>query len=107
MSAQRPLHWLYRPATRRRLSWAGGVVLALSVASELLAHVHPAFGFDAWFGFNAVYGFLACVAMVLFARLLGLLVKRPDDYYDRRSPDLAEPDQPRPRPRWRMPGRKR
>lgn len=107
MSAPRPVHWLYRPSTRRRLAWAGAVLLALAVAAELLVHLHPVSGFDDWFGFNAAYGFLACVGMVLFARLLGLLVKRPDDYYDRRRPDLPEPDQPRPRPQRRVRGRRR
>ena len=79
-------HWLYRPRTRRWLVGAGIAVLALSLLAELLVHLHPAFAFDAWFGFNAVYGFLACVAMVLFAKALGWLVKRPDDYYGNGSP---------------------
>jgi len=79
-------HWLYRPRTRRVLAWVGAGLLALSVLAEFAVHLHPAFGFDAWFGFNAVYGFLACVAMVLFAKLLGFLVKRPDDYYNTSPP---------------------
>ena len=40
--------------------------------------VRPA---DAWFGFGAVFGFAACVAMVLVAKALGLVLKRDDDYY--------------------------
>jgi multicomponent Na+:H+ antiporter subunit D len=42
--------------------------------------VHGHFGADGWFGFGA-FGFLSCVAMVVFAKLLGLLVKRPESYY--------------------------
>jgi len=38
---------------------------------------------DGWFGFHAVYGLLACVAMVLFAKFLGIYLKRGEDYYDR------------------------
>ena len=94
---QEPVHWLYRPGSTRVLWIIGLVLLALTVAAELLVHLHPAFRFDDWFGFNASYGFLACVAMVLFARLLGLLVKRPEDYYDRRDPE-GDDDVPRPAP---------
>lgn len=80
------VHWLYRPGSRRVLWTVFAVLLALTLLAELLVHLHPAFGFDAWFGFNAVYGFLTCVAMVLLARALGWLVKRGDDYYTRRRP---------------------
>lgn len=59
--------------------WAA---LGLSLAAQLLVHLHGYFGFDEWFGFNAVWGFLTCVAMVLGAKLLGVALKRPEDYYD-------------------------
>jgi hypothetical protein len=75
-------HWLERPTTIRWL-WRGGLaVLALTVLAEFLYRGHPYFTVDGWFGFHAAYGFLACLAMVLFAKLLGVFVKRDDDYYD-------------------------
>lgn len=75
-------HWLTRPATIRKL-WIGGcVILVLTVLAQLPLHVHEYFGIDGWFGFNAVYGFLACVAMVIFAKALGVLIKRMDHYYE-------------------------
>ncbi len=78
-------HWLSRPATIRRLWQAFAAILIVSVLAQALVHVHAYFEFDGWFGFNAAFGFLSCVGMVLFAKLLGLLLKRPDDYYDRDS----------------------
>ena len=42
----------------------------------------PDFGFDGWFFFYAVYGFVACVALVLAAKVLRRVVMRPEDYYD-------------------------
>jgi hypothetical protein len=33
------------------------------------------------FGFYAVYGFLACAALILIAKAIGVFLKRPDDYY--------------------------
>jgi hypothetical protein len=75
------LHWLVRPATIRLLWRVFGAVLGLTVAAQLWIAVHGHFGADGWFGFNAAFGFLSCVAMVVFAKLLGLLVKRPESYY--------------------------
>jgi hypothetical protein len=76
-------HWLRRPESIRRLWIAFVCVLALTVAAEFLVARHPLFGIDGVFGFNAWYGFAACAAMVIFARLLGFALKRPDTYYDR------------------------
>lgn len=75
-------HWLYRTANRRKLWLAGITILVLSVVSELLISLHPYFAVADFFAFHAVFGFLSCVAMVIFAKLLGFLVKRRDDYYD-------------------------
>lgn len=75
-------HWLVRPATIRRL-WAGAsVVLAVVVALDLVIDHHPYFGIEGTLGFGAWFGFGACVALVLVAKALGALLKRPDTYYD-------------------------
>lgn len=74
-------HWLVRPETIRRL-WQGLIaVLALTLVAELFVHPHQPFTIANLFSFHALYGFLACVAMVLVAKGLGLLLKRPEDYY--------------------------
>ncbi len=86
-------HWLVRPATIRKLWWIFGAILALTVLAQWFVHVHGYFGIDQWIGFNAAYGFLTCVAMVVFAKLLGFVLKRPVDYYDvppRLSPEIKD-----------------
>ncbi len=75
-------HWLVRPGTIRLLWWIFSGVLALTVALQIWIHLHAYFGVDGWFGFYAAFGLLSCVAMVLFAKLLGFVLKRPDTYYD-------------------------
>ena len=84
--------WLSRPGTIRVLWIAFVVVLAVTVAAELLVHLHPRFRLEGWFAFHAAWGFLSCVVMVLFANLLGVVLRRPDDYYTRRPewPDGEE-----------------
>ena len=79
--------WLARPSTIRLLWWVFSAVLALSVAAQLIFKVKGYFGMDGWLGFGAVYGFLACFAMVLVAKGLGFVLKRPEDYYAEDSDD--------------------
>ena len=82
MNDEKQLHWLVRPSTTRKLWIGSSVVLTLVVLAQTVIYVKGYFGFDAWFGFGAIYGFASCLVMVLVAKLLGLVLKRPLDYYD-------------------------
>ena len=74
--------WLERPGTIRLL-WAVFIgVLALTVLAEFLVHPHGYFGIDGTFAFNAWYGLGTCVAMIFFAKALGIFIKRRDTYYE-------------------------
>ncbi len=75
-------HWLVRPATIRKLWVSFIVVLTLTVLAQLVIVIKGYFVVDGWLGFGAIFGFLCCVAMVLVAKGLGLLIKRPESYYD-------------------------
>ncbi|NCF29656.1 MAG: hypothetical protein GWP69_19920 [Gammaproteobacteria bacterium] len=75
-------HWLTRPRTIRRLWIGGGVMLAGLVLADIFVDAHPSFGVDGAFGFYAWHGLISCVAMILVAKGLGVLLKRKDDYYD-------------------------
>ena len=85
--SQQQDHWLARPATIRLLWRIFIVLLAVLVLAQVVVYVKGYFGVDGWFGFGAVFGFLSCLAMVVFAKLLGYVLKRPEDYYDRRQDD--------------------
>ncbi len=78
-------HWLIRKATIRKL-WIGlYIALAISLILELMITPHKRFGefgIDTRFGFSAWFGFIGCLLMVIFAKLLGYLIKRPDSYYN-------------------------
>lgn len=76
------MHWLVRPKTIKKL-WIGGIVLLVAmVALGAFAHPHVYFGIEETFGFFAWYGFVTCVIMVIGAKVLGLMIKRGDGYYD-------------------------
>lgn len=77
------MSWIDRPANVRKIYiglWIFGAALALL---DFLVHRHAEVGFDSLFGFYALYGFIACVALVLAAKVLRRLVMRSEDYYDR------------------------
>ena len=75
-------HWLVRESTIKGLWAAFIVVLTLTVSADFWVEHHAVFGIDGSFGFGAWYGFLSCVVLVLIAKALATLLKRPDTYYD-------------------------
>lgn len=75
-------HWLMRKTSIRKL-WIGfAIVLALTVVPDFFLHPHASFGIDGTPGFFAWYGLLTCAAMVVLAKVMGIFLKRRDDYYD-------------------------
>ena len=81
-SAESDTHWLVRPSTIRLLWIVFIVVLMATLGAQIFVHLHAAFGIEGTFGFHAWYGFSACVAMIIFAKGLGYLIKRSDKYYE-------------------------
>jgi hypothetical protein len=76
-------HWLARERTIKGLWIVFVIVLAAVVLFDLAIEHHPYFGLDGTIGFGAWFGFISCVALIVFAKALGALLTRPDDYYDR------------------------
>ena len=74
-------HWLDEPRNVKRMRRAFLALLAFTVLAELVVTLHPYFEIDSLPAFHAAYGFLACAAMIVLAKALGVLLKRPDTYY--------------------------
>ena len=87
MNEHEPDHWLVRPTTIKRIWQVSIAVLAALVLLQLIIKVKGYFGVDGWLGFGAAFGFFSCVAMVLAAKALGLVLKRDEDYYTKGEPD--------------------
>ena len=75
-------HWLTRPESIKKLWWIFSGILALTLLAQFAFPSKGYFKVDAWFGFGAIYGFVCCLLMVVFAKLLGKVLKRPEDYYE-------------------------
>lgn len=77
--------WFEKPRSINLM--IGALVLAcvaLVLADLFYENPHP--HFPKWenvFGFQAWFGFIAFVIIVFLGRLLRVIVRRPEDYYDR------------------------
>lgn len=81
-NADTPDHWLVRPGTIRRLWKVFIGILMLTLFAQYFVHVHGYFVVDEAPAFYAFFGFFSCLAMVVAAKLLGLLLKRKETFYD-------------------------
>ena len=82
MSADKT-YWLDRKENVTKVYRGVWGVCILLLLIDPLVHKHEAFGFAEWFGFFGFFGFFACVGLVLTAKALRRVLKRPEDYYER------------------------
>ena len=76
--------WFDHPQNIRRLRLGFYIVLVLLVIPDFFIHKHTLFSpLEGVPGFYALFGFIACVAIILISKVLGFVLKRPEDYYDR------------------------
>lgn len=76
--------WFDHPQNLRRLRLGFYLVLVLLVLPDFFMHKHTLFSpVEGWPGFYALFGFIACVAIILISKVLGFVLKRQEDYYDR------------------------
>ena len=76
-------YWLDRPGNVEWIVRAVYMICAALVVADVFVPKHGPFPIEHVFGFYAWYGFLACVGLVLAAKVLRRVLMRPEDYYDR------------------------
>ena len=59
------------------------VAIVVAVLPEYMFPHAGYFGFDATFGFYAATAALSAVALVVVARIVGAVLRRSEDYYER------------------------
>ena len=74
--------WVLQKGNIKKLWMASIIILLLLVLSQLLFPISGHFEVEKWLGFGAWFGFISCIVMILFAKILGILIKRSDNYYD-------------------------
>ena len=74
-------HWILKKENIKKL-WVCSIVLLVSlILVQLIFPIKGHFEVESWIGFGAWFGFIACILMILFSKILGLVVKKPEDYY--------------------------
>lgn len=76
--------WLDYQENVRKVYFSVWIVCAVLLLLELLIDKHAETAAEHWFGFHGFFGLIACVGLVLAAKLLRRVISRPEDYYDHR-----------------------
>ncbi len=84
MTSDRP-RWLDRPRNVTYLVYVLYAACATLLLAELGIDKQAHFAFENRFGFYAAFGFGAYVVIVLAAKGLRHLIRRPEDYYEARD----------------------
>lgn len=80
---KREFDWFDRPKVRAGLWKALWISCGLTLVAEAILRMArgPESGLHLWFGAYAVLGFVSCALMIVAAKALGFVLKRPPDYW--------------------------
>lgn len=82
MKSKKELTFLDSRQNKARVRKYFYMALIVLLGLDFFIPKHGHFSWETVPQFYAVYGFIACVALILVAKLLRRLVKRKEDYYD-------------------------
>ena len=82
MKPEKELTFLNSAENRAKARKYFYIFLGILLILDFFIPKHGHFPWESAPEFFAVYGFVACVSLIFVAKLLRLLVKRKEDYYD-------------------------
>lgn len=82
--------WVDRPGSADKIFWALIVVCILLFLADFTYHKHAYFSWEEMPGFYAIYGFVLFTALILVAKGLRVLIKRPEDFYKDKAIDREQ-----------------
>lgn len=83
MIQKKEFDWFDKPKNQRLLWILLYAVCGLLIIPDFFTHRHSYFGFDGYFAFYAFLGFVSCAVLILFSKLVALVLKVKEDYYDK------------------------
>ena len=75
-------HLFDKPRNASRLLGGFYAICILLFVLDFILHRHAEHRWEGYTGFYALFGFIACVTLVLIAKLLRRILMRREDYYD-------------------------
>ena len=85
MEEQKPdkkTYFLDKPENVERLLKVFYVICGLLFAADFVVHRHVSHDWEQLPAFYALYGFIACVLLVLIAKLIRRVLMRKENFYD-------------------------
>ena len=79
---QEKQYWLDSKENVTKIYRGVWIACALLLVAEPFVHLHGHFEVEEWFGFYGFYGLIGCVFLVLGAKVLRVVLIRPENYYD-------------------------
>ncbi|GAB5451227.1 MAG: hypothetical protein Hals2KO_15550 [Halioglobus sp.] len=74
--------FFYRPEVIRNILRGFYAICAVLFALDFVFHRHAYVSFEGLWGFYGIFGFVACVALVVVAKGMRVLLWREPSYYD-------------------------
>jgi len=86
----RKLLWVDKPGSVNLMIKLLAVICALLFLADFAYHKHISVAIEAIPGFYGIYGFIMFSALIIVAKMLRVLIKRPENYYEPKSVDTEE-----------------
>ena len=83
MLPKKEFNYFDKPENIKKLWIMLYIICALTVIPDFFTHRHADFGIEAHFSFYAILGFISCAVLILFSKLIGLVLKAKENYYDK------------------------
>ena len=75
-------YWLDDRQNISKVVWGLVILCGILFVADAFYDKHPHFIAETYFGFFGIFGFVVCVGLVLTAKVMRILLKRGEDYYD-------------------------
>ena len=86
----RMMLWVDKPGSSNKIFWGLAVVCGLIFLADFTYDKHGYFHIEETPGFYGIYGFVAFTALILIAKTLRVLIKRPENYYGDKAVDQED-----------------
>ena len=86
----RMMLWVDKPGSANKIFWGLTVACVLLFLADFTYEKHGHFQIEDIPGFYGIFGFVMFTALILAAKGLRILIKRPEDYYGDKAVDVED-----------------
>ena len=86
----RMMMWVDKPGSANKIFWALAIACVLLFLADFAYEKHGHFHIEEIPGFYGIFGFVMFTALILAAKTLRILIKRPEGYYGDKVVDAED-----------------